>query len=459
MTPVRRTNWSKQPWLLISADDLQTERRQCAEEGLDLAGVADEFAELATLDLTEETPQQRAEALLDRTPTLPRIEGYPFVEPSDLAGIQHARPHAVALPVATLDAATRYDKALGGWQGRASGCLLGKPVEGKRSGDIAGYLRAQGRWPLDRYFSRLAPEGVAAQYQFDLAKPGQYEEDIVAMVEDDDTNYTVAGLAIVQKYGLDFTPAQVATFWLDNLPIFHVCTAERVAYKNLVNGIAPPDSARYRNVYREWIGAQIRADFFGYVNPGDPERAAAFAWRDAAISHVKNGIYGEMWVAAMLAAAYVCDDIASVIRAGLAQVPASSRLSAAITHTLALHAAGASYDDAIADLRTRWDETQSHAWCHTISNAEIVAIALLWGAQDFTRTLGYSVMPGFDTDCNAATAGSVLGVLLGASRLPAAWIAPLQDTLYTGVSGYHRVALTQMAEATVGLMATPAASG
>jgi ADP-ribosylglycohydrolase len=61
-------------------------------------------------------------------------------------------------------------------------------------------------------------------------------------------------------------------------------------------------------------------------------------------------------------------------------------------------------------------------------------------------------MPGFDTDCNGATSGSVLGVMIGADRLPSKWIAPLNDTLLTGVAGYHRVSLTQMAEETVGLM-------
>jgi hypothetical protein len=219
-----------------------------------------------------------------------------------------------------------------------------------------------------------------------------------------------------------------------------------------VDGIAPPQSAAFRNVYREWIGAQIRADFFGYVKPGDPERAADFAWRDASISHIKNGIYGEMWVAAMLAAGYVLDDVEAVIRAGLAEIPQTSRLTQGLEYIINLRHSGVDYWQALENLHSRWDENSAHDWCHTISNAEIVAIALLWGARDFEKTICYSVMPGFDTDCNGATAGSVLGLILGAEALPAKWIAPLNDTLLTGVAGYHKVSLTQMAEETVTLV-------
>jgi len=451
MPTISRRNWADQPWVMLTQDDLETERRQCREEGKDLAPLEAEFAALAALDLTVEAHQQRTEALLDATQALPIMPDYPYCEPSDLAGIQAARPAAVSLPARQLSEAELLDKALGAWQGRVSGCLLGKPVEGKRSEQMARYLKAQGRWPLDRYFSGQAtPEAREIMGWGEWHAP-MFEENITRMPSDDDTNYTVAGLAMVKQYP-ELTPERAAQFWLTNFPAYCLCTAERVAYKNLLAQIPPPQSASYRNVYREWIGAQIRADAFGYLSPGDPARAAALAWADAAISHIKNGIYGEMWVAAMLAAAYLCDDLETVIRAGLAQVPARSRFTAAITHILACRQAGMGYDDVIADLRTRWDETQRHDWCHTISNAEIVTIALLWGERDFELSICRSVMPGFDTDCNGATAGSVIGLLLGATALPAKWIAPWNDTLITDMKGYNCVKVTQMAAETVEAM-------
>lgn len=452
MSRLNRRNWSNAPWLLLSQRDVEIEQTQAQEEGRDLSALEAEFAAVAALDLDHEPNQQRAEALLEAVQEAPVLAGYAYVEPSDLAGIQAARPAPVGLPEPVLSDEVLLDKALGAWQGRCAGCLLGKPVEGKRSWQIEKYLKAQDRWPLSNYFSLNIPEEIAQECGFNTSWRALYEEGIDGMVEDDDTNYTATGLAIGKQYGKDFTPDDVAKFWLGNIPIFHVCTAERSAYRNLVDCLPPPESASFHNPYREWIGAQIRADFFGYVNPGRPERAADFAWRDASISHIKNGIYGEMWVAAMLAAAYICDDVETVIRAGLAEVPAQSRFTERLERTLGLYASGLGYDEVVADLRTRWNEDSGHDWCHTISNAEIVAIALLWGEKDFEQTICTSVMPGFDTDCNGATAGSVLGLMLGAQALPEKWIAPLHDKLQTGVAGYHQVSLTQMARETVELI-------
>jgi ADP-ribosylglycohydrolase len=449
--PIRRMT-DDAVWLMLNAADLETEHKQCLEEGKDLSELEGEFADLRGCDLASDEHQTRAEALLDRTIDLPTKADFPFSEPSDLPGIKAGRPEPTVLAALDSSPEKLLDKALGAWLGRASGCLLGKPAEGRKSWQIEKYLRAQGRWPLSSYFSSNAHAELATECGFDIKWSALFEEGIDGMPEDDDTNYTTTGLAIIKGYGRDFSPENLMTFWMSNIPILHTATAEKVAYRNFANCIVPPGSATFRNPYREWIGAQIRADFFGYVNPGNPELAAEYAWRDASISHVKNGVYGEMWVAAMLSAAYVCDDIETVIRAGLAQIPKKCRLTSAVSHIIDLWKRGVSFDDAIADLRTRWDENNPHDWTHAISNAEIVVIALLWGDKDFEKTICYSVMPGFDTDCNGATSGSVLGVILGAKALPAKWISPLNDTLRTGVAGYHTVSLTTMAQETVELM-------
>jgi hypothetical protein len=265
------------------------------------------------------------------------------------------------------------------------------------------------------------------------------------MPEDDDTNYTVTALSLVKQKGIDFTPEDVATFWLGNIPIMHTCTAERVAYRNFVSGIWPPYSASVRNPYREWIGAQIRADFFGYVAPGNPTLAAELAWRDACISHVRNGIYGEMWVAAMLAAAAVETDIKTVIEIGLSEIPARCRLAEDIKQVLGWHADNVSYRDAVARIHERWEELNPHHWCHTNSNAQIVALALLYCQGDYEDGVTHAVYPCFDTDCNGATVGSVIGMMLGAKALPAKWTKILCDTLITGVAGYHKVAISDLA--------------
>jgi ADP-ribosylglycohydrolase len=368
--------------------------------------------------------------------------------------IRRMRPDAPRVLDADYSQARLLDRIGGAWLGRCCGCYLGKPVEGARRKELAALLRHQGMRSLGRYLAPSVPRK--------LLKSGKWwprnvltQTKLRCMPEDDDTNYTALGLAVVRAHGGAFSPFDVANFWLNNVPYLHTCTAERVAYRNLAAGIDPPQSARRWNPYREWIGAQIRADAFGYLAVGRPERAAGYAWRDACISHVKNGIYGEMWVAAMLAAAYVHDrDIRAVITAGLDEIPVRSRLASAVRGIVRMHDRGAPAADALESIHARWDENNPHHWCHTISNAEVVTYALLWGGLDFGRTICLAVEACFDTDCNGATAGSVAGMMLGARKLPARWAGRLQDRLLTGVSGYHDVRISRIARDTAELAAS-----
>ena len=445
----------KHIWLYLSKSDIETERRQCDEEGRDLSSVTEDFERVLAMDLDDMANQPAAQALLDKTITLPRRAGFVFAEPSDLEGIRAARPaDRLHLPSLSMTEAALEDKVYGAWTGRCIGCLLGKPVEGWRRDKMWGYLKDLNRWPLSDFFRYdvTTPE-VREKYGLTDAPPRLKFADLVdAMPEDDDTNYTTTGLAIMKRYGPDFTPEDVANFWLNEIPILHTCTAERVAHRNFCLLISPPISASFRNPYREWIGAQIRADFWGYAAPGNPELAAEFAWRDACISHVKNGIYGEMWAAAMTAAAFVTQDMTTIIRAGLAEIPEKCRLADAVDSVLEWFTLDIDYDTASYRVHEIWKEERAHDWCHTISNAMIVAIGLLWGEQDYAKSICRAVQCCFDTDCNGATVGSILGILHGRKALPAKWVDVIHDTLHTGVTGYHTVKLADVARETMAVI-------
>jgi ADP-ribosylglycohydrolase len=438
-------------WLYISREDLQTERLQCLQEGKNLTHLEAEFKRVEGLNLEDQKNQSVAQELIDKTILQPIRDDYTHIEPSGLDEIHAVRPKREPKEFNLLKTGL-FDKIYGAWLGRVTGCLLGKPVETWRSPRLWGYLKDTGQYPLREYISVEASDEILRKY--DVNREGCFIENVDHMPEDDDTNYTTINLAVMKKHGRSFTPLNVANLWLQEMSILHTFTAERVAYRNLCLLIPPPASATHRNPYREWIGAQIRADFWGYSAPGNPELAAEYAWRDACVSHVKNGIYGEMWAAAMIATAFSTDNIFEIIESGLAQIPDSSRLSEEVRDMMNWRKEGIAYDDAVKRIHTIWDENKAHDWCHTISNARIVALGLLWGDGDFWESITKAVQPGFDTDCNGATVGSIMGIITGASNIPKKWIAPFKDTLETGVSGYHRVKIKAMAEETLNLIET-----
>jgi len=434
----------KNIWLYISKQDLKIEMEQLKDEGREISGVLPKFRKL--LRVRDEMKHQKEfGVLLDETIKLPVQKNYKYREPSDILGIKKARPLSRAKLTRILSAKEKFDRIYGAWLGRCAGCLLGKPVEGIRREQLEKYLKSINNFPLRSYIISVPKLLKKVKWP---DRPS-FINKVDHMVEDDDTNYTVTGMAVMKKYGREFKPAEVANFWLENIPLLHTCTAERVAYRNFALEIDPPASAVYRNVYREWIGAQIRGDFFGYVALGDPARAAEYAWRDASISHVKNGIYGEMWVAAMLAAAPHYDAPLNVIQSGLNEIPENCRLAGDIKEVINWYSEGINYSEAIERIHERWDENNKHHWVHTNSNAQIVTTGLLFSEMDFEKAVCRAVEAGFDTDCNGATTGSVMGMMLGAKKLPGKWTTPLHDTLETGIAGYNLVKISDMAKETL----------
>lgn len=428
-------------------EQLETEYRQCTEEGLDVEDYADLFTCVSRLPRGAHK-KAIADVIFDIVNNASVKEDYPYDEPSDYESIRKMTSPMELAPL-NMEKDALKEKIAGAWYARISGCLLGKTVEGIKTDELIPMLKESGNYPMHRYILRTdITDEMIEKYKFRFASRC-YADTVKNAPSDDDTNYTVLYQKVIDKYGRDFNSADVAKAWVDYQPKFAYCTAERVAFCNFVKGYLPPMSAVHKNPFREWIGAQIRADYFGYVNPGNPEAAAEMAYRDACISHTKNGIYGEMFAASMIAAAALSDDIMQIIAAGLSVVPSKSRLYENVSRIISMYNEGKSVYECVKDIHSRWDEYNAHDWCHTVSNAEIVVACLLYGGNDFARSICLAVQCGFDTDCNAATVGSVLGMKNGIRSIGKEWIEPLGGKLDTGIFGMTTVEIDALVEKTV----------
>jgi ADP-ribosylglycohydrolase len=317
--------------------------------------------------------------------------------------------------------------------------MLGKPVEGWSKSRIEEYLKEAGLYPLNYYI----PEVVT-----DAGKELRWN--ISRALRDDDIDYTVLGLLVLERKGLGFTTDDVAEEWLSRLPFYLTYTAEREAYRNLTLGLKPPETATFWNPYREWIGAQIRADPWGYANPGKPWSAAETAYRDARLSHVKNGVYGEMLAAAMIASAFAESEPLKIVEKGLSCVPRESSLAEAVRCCIDLWKKCGDFDTAYEKAMSKYGRYHP---VHTINNAAIVVLALLYGDRDFEKSICLSVSGGLDTDCNGATVGSIVGAMIGFKDIPEKWYSPLNNTLDTALSGLKELKISELADRMIEVVA------
>lgn len=433
---------------------------QRAQEGCDIGDLGAQVAQAGQ-------DQARLMILYRRLMALPVQPDFPYIEPDDLAAIRAARPAGPRLLAASWDEAQWQDKFLGAWLGRCVGCALGKPLENTpfMAGtpgypgwkNIQRWFEGADAWPIRDYtplHSRAGAEGLS------LAPWGKgcEREGIAFMPSDDDIRYTILGLVMLEERGFDFDSWDVGKLWHRLLTYGQMCTAETQAYLNFqqvtshMRAAKPADWAvkqawvrTYLNPYREWIGAQIRADGWAYGAAGKPELAAELAWRDASFSHVKNGIYGEMFAAAMIAAAFVESDPEHLVVIGLSQIPRESRLAQDVQAAVAI--ARSSHD--VLELVGRiWEAFKHYDPVHTNNNAALLSAALIWAKGDFETAITTAVLGGWDTDCNGATIGSIMGAMLGASALPRRWTDPLHDRLYAEVSGFHPIPISECARRT-----------
>ena len=320
------------------------------------------------------------------------------------------------------------------WQGRISGCILGKPLEvlSFREGreGLISYLEGAGALPLSDYVP--AVEGTIVEQREKNCCAGHIER----AEPDDDINYTLLALLLLERHGSKMSTEDVARAWLNHLPAATTWTAERAAYRTLlnrmddefVNGAAPGfDLAECSdNDYKEWIGAQIRADLYGWVCPGRPELAADLATRDAALSHRGEGVNGAAFIAALGAAIPATTDIDEALAIALHCIPASSAAAEAVLFASKLGNTG----DAVDQLHRKFDGLSP---VHTLNNLAVVVWALHTFRGDFSAAICNAVMAGWDTDCNGATVGGLMG--LAGATIDERWTRPWHGRIGTNLAG------------------------
>ena len=379
------------------------------DQGADVSGVVEDVV-------------KRLEAAIRKAQRMKPSEEMAVTEPTDLGAIRALRPRGPRVIGKALGDDALRDRLHGAWLGRCAGCVLGIPCEGQSREEIEMACRVMGeRYPLSDYWTHDPKPTRLRRVQYGITPRERFLKPKMRSVgADDDLVYTLLGLLILEEQGLDFSPNDVGEMWLKYLP--KACTAEAVALANLRNNLTPPETAHVNNPYVEWIGADIRSDPWGYAAPGLPELAAEFAWRDATVSHIRCGVHGAMYFSAVIAAALVTDDVEEALRIGLTEIPRNSRMARTVNETLRWCGRDGDWGKTLDRIAKRYEGMSR---VHTLNNAAITLAGLLHGEGDFGKTITLTVMGGLDTDCTGATAGSIIGAVLGEKRLPAEWKRPL----------------------------------
>lgn len=422
-------------------DLLGHELRQAREEGKDVAAIEERWLAAGGNPAPGRGASQEpsppglvalALELLDELGQLAR----PLAtsEPEELEAIL-----AAAAPVSGRE--PDLGRVRGAWLGRAVGCVLGKPVENLPRAGIRALAEATGNWPVSSWFTAVGLDAaVGERWPWNRAsRPTSLAENIDGIPEDDDLNFTMLGLVVLERAGTSFGELDVARAWLDFLPPGRIFTAERVAMRNLLEAKQPPETAVRRNPFREWIGARLRVDAYGWAAGGDPVAAARMAWRDARVSHTANGVYAAMFMAAAHAASLWASSPAECADVGASVVPSHSRLAGALA--LAKEAEG-DWEARVDAIYERYGDLH---WVHAINNTALVAAAL-YAFDDFSPAICAAVQGGLDTDTNGAAVGSILGAL---RPIDERWSAPLKGRFASSLPGFDGITVDELTARTL----------
>ena len=312
------------------------------------------------------------------------------------------------------------NKVYAGVLGKIIGVYLGRPFEG---------------WYYDRIMEELGPINYYVNDKLDFP----------IHVTDDDLTGTFRFINALKHFNFDknISPKQIGQTWLNYCIENQTVLAwagkgvltEESAYMNLKQGIHAPESgsiAQNGKVIAEQIGAQIFIDGWGMVSPGDPEQAVDLAKRAGSVSHDGESVYGAQVVAAMEAMAFIENDIKKIIEESKKFVPTDSTIYRLISDIQDWSSGKLDWEQARSKIEDKYGYSKFPGNCHIVPNHALIILALLFGDDDFQKSLMIVNTAGWDTDCNSGNVGCILGIkneLEGIQKGPD-YITPVNDIIY-----------------------------
>lgn len=286
-----------------------------------------------------------------------------------------------------ISAAVLEDKIRGGLLGQILGDLNGLPHEMK-------YIAEPGS--VARYVPSL-PDGAWT---------------------DDDTDVEWVYLGELERAGALFLPPErIADLWRRHINRRIWCSNQYL--RQLMDlGIEPPlTGSVHLNPWADFnLSGQFLSETWGLIAPGMPRAAARLALHYTRVGIDLEPAQSAQMFAAMIATAYLTPDLEKILDAGVAAVDQGSILRRIAEDVRAWRRM---YPDDWRAARKRIRDTYSI--CNGCDrdrngvrlNAAATLGALLYGNGDFTGTLRHAFNFGWDCDNNAATSGTILGVIQG----------------------------------------------
>lgn len=432
------------PFLRTRLDVMLHEK---AKQGHDVAGLPSELAALpASYDAYH--------AFAEKLASLPMKAGWQYVEPHALEDIwNECDPKRPLGPITVLSKEDRRARIKEAFLGAVAGCILGKPLEFNPTlAQIRSAAESLGEWPINDYVR-------TDMLDIMKGKHGSWTDttrgNISYVTADDDINYDIIGMLAIEQHGAAFTHINLMDLWLLNLPPRWTWGPERglllTAGREWGEGRMKTDTSydpfdawtAVWNPGEELCGAAIRVDAYGYACAGNPARAAELAWRDATLTHRRTGVYGAMFVAAAIAAAFAKPkDPLDIFRTAIQFIPQKSRFYSVLADSLEMVRTA---DDWLTGYERINAKYSMHAHCQVYMEC-----ATLMNSAKFARSTDHGfcmqVAMGMDTDCFGEIIGSILGAYFGPGYLDPKWIAPFNDDLRTSLGNFHERSLSAVAE-------------